>query len=1181
MAVSSWVESVQFVEYTLGATSLSGSVTLSGTPDLSNCIPFMTAHGGSDYQDSHMLDIYFESTANIVFKRIKQRSNALTIRCYIVEFNPEEVRVQQGSFDLNDQITDAITLGTTLSGTDRAAMTHFWWSSSTSQNFRYHCVRGRVVNESTIDFYRNDAGASCQGHWYLFEDLKNNFRVTHHSHSYSGTGETTIVHPDRHCVDPLRTFIIGSCATNYSATRPDAGMARIFLYSDGSIRCDRGYASYTIYWAYQVVEFLDKEKIYTPFIHQLVSVDSTSTSNTLTYGNDSNRVPFAVNTDTSTIVCAMAQGVCRVNTSSTSAIDQMFVSAKLNNDDGIFLERSSSGYTAYPSYLIVVDWAGIQIDIGSNSNPIPEGNGPGKSFVKSVENFRISGERNFACRKLSKGQNWENCAVFASTSSTSGNNLRDQMANVYLVSPGIVCVKRWSTAGQLRVDISVVEFWPNQVKVQHKNTYVSGQTTTTLPIEEVSDVNKCFILSKTFTSGDARPSYSMVRVRFTDTSHVEFYKAGTSYEVDTSIFVVEDLKDNFVTRHANSSSSSTRLSFYNDDYIWSSHNSFSIASYATNYSSTRMDASAWRAGLWLDFRFDCFRGYATYTAYFTVTFVKFLDEKRHTDTFYSVQTDTTNTFTYVSNFLEEDGLTCFNHIQSSTMICSTSSATWSQAIGTIRISDYETKTVEVAKGGSGTSSQGNFGLINWTGYHYQDAHSIRPSVPTKGFIRSLQVFKQYASSSLIEAYLTKGQNIKQCIPFMNYSNQTSNADAIRRSRAIYRFEDPDCFRVRFGTAASRYVTVYIVEFNDNIKIQHGFGYSNGNTITLSIDKVDLDRAFLLFYAFSDSYGDGPAYNAVVGHFNSDEEIAFRRNSSSDNIYISWYVVECINESNYWTVQHLYETTSNSNNTVDMSVEYKPVFSKSMLLASYSHSYTSYRPDAGTYRIYDLYGDRIRFDRSYSSYSLEHRACEIIEMYTDLDFMSRKYFVGLSTTASGVYPLKLKEPIDISRSMIITSDMLGQGRVYTGSSNAWGEGSYYFWFKDNTNLVARKTGGSYTNSAAYVYQWPEYNKYFIEGYVKEKGQPVQREVALYRSSDHSLVDSAVSASGTGYFWLETPYGEHHYVVCLDDESKPDYNHLIYGKIMPTVISGSFAYNEGLTTTSGFDEGIPLLFKNLRE
>jgi hypothetical protein len=71
-----------------------------------------------------------------------------------------------------------------------------------------------------------------------------------------------------------------------------------------------------------------------------------------------------------------------------------------------------------------------------------------------------------------------------------------------------------------------------------------------------------------------------------------------------------------------------------------------------------------------------------------------------------------------------------------------------------------------------------------------------------------------------------------------------------------------------------------------------------------------------------------------------------------------------------------------------------------------------------------------------------------------------------------------------------------------------------------------------------------------------------------------VDTTTSVSGTGYFWVETTHSGSHYVVCLDDDAGVNYNHLIYGKIYPTVISGSFAYNEGLVTASGLDVGVPL-------
>jgi len=1183
MAVSSFVESVEFIEYTLGATSLSGSVTLSGSQDLSNCVPFMTAHGGSNNQDSHMLDIYFESTATVVFKRATQRSNALTIRAYVVEFNPEEVRVQQGEFDVNDQTTDTVTLPTTLSGIDRAAMTHFWWSSSTSTSWQYHNVRGRVVSTSTIDFYRYSTGASSRGHWYLFEDLNDNFRVKHHSHSHSSTGETTIVHADRHCVDPLRMFIIGSYTTNYNSYRPDTGTTRIFLYSDGSVRSDRSSGSYDIYWAYQVFEFLDTEKIYTPFVHHLLSISSSSTSTTQTYGGNPNRVPFVCNPETTTIVCAMPQGVSRLDTSANVA-NQAFISVKLNSNDGVYLQRYSSNYAVYPSYIMAVDWAGIAVDTGSNTALIPEGTGVGHSFVKSVENFRITCDEHFSARVLTKGQDWENCAIFASHSSTSGNNLRDQLANVTIVSPGIVCTKRWSTTGDARVDISVVEFWPNQVKVQHKNTYVSGQTTTNLPIEEVSDINKCFILSKTFTSGNYASVYSLVRVRFTSTNNVEFYKDHTGSEVDTSIFIVEDLKNNFVTRHF-TGSSSRYLSFYNEDYLWGSHNSFLISSYTTNYNSYRPDYTYIYSKLIHDFRAYSYKAAASYTYYVSVTFVKFMDDRRHIQYFELNQTASTKIDTYDNVFEESDGLTCFNNVQSSTMACATSANTLSEAIGTVRITDYDNKTIEMSKAASNYNSQGHFTLIDWVGYHYQDANNIKKATPTKSFVRSLQKTLNYSTSGFIEAYLDKGQNIKQCVPFINKSANFNNADALKFAHAIYRREDPECFNIRlYPGAGNRFTHLYIVEFNDNVKIQYGYGFSNGTNRIFSIDKVDLNRAFLVFYAWSDSWADGPANGMVAGYFNSDEEIEFNRNASNESMYISWYIVECINNSKYWQVDHAHDTTWYSGASADIHLHISPDFGRSLILASYNHNYASYRSDYGSYRIYNLQDNRVRFDRSASSYSIYNLSTEVVEMSTEIankGFSSTFYFVSLNgATTSGVYDIKLKEQVAVDRSMLINANLTGQSRADSSANGYADEGYHYYWFKDDTHFVARKTGNASYNtySVAYLYQWPDYNKYYIEGYTKEKGVPVQRTVALHRSSTNEMVDSTISTSGTGYFLLETPYGEKHYAVCLDDESKPDYNHLIYGKLDPTVISGSFAYMEGLTETEGFDIGVPLCYQD---
>lgn len=1188
MSVSNWVESVQLVEYTLGGTAVSGSATLSGTPDLDNCVPFMTAHGDSDYYDSHMLDIHFESTDTIVFERGNQRNNPLTIRCYVVEFNPDEVRVQQGSFDLNSQTTDTVTLGTTLSGIDRAAMTHFWWDSSGSTGYTDHMVRGRVLNNTSIDFYRYSTGASCQGHWYLFEDLKDNFRTQHHTSSYTSDGDTLAIKTDRSAIDPLRSFIISSYASAQTGAYPSRGTCKTFFYSDGTVRNSKadGYY-YTIYWNCQVVEFLDKTKVYTPFDnHLLNSMGSADVNKTRTIGNDATRSPLVVNPTTSTVVVGMAQGICRCNITSSAAVNQLFVSVKLSGNSGFYFERSGSGYDVYLSTVTAVDWAGIDVDIGSNSNPITEGDGPEESFVKSVETFRLNVEENFCYKVLSKGQDWKNCAVFASHYSTSGDYMKSCMHNVYLLEPGIVCAFRWEQGGQGIVDVNVVEFWPNQVKVQHKNITTWNQITTTTDIEEVSDLNKCFILSKTFTpAAQARQMDSMVRVRFLDETSVEFYRYSSTYEVDVAVFVVEDLKDNFTTKHFLGNGSSDWNETHDDEHISSRYNTFLICSYASNQAGAYPSRGAIRAFLkyedWMRVnKLDT----SYYELYWFLTLVKFKSDKIRTyQAFASLTSVSSVTGTYLEDFTgHEHALTCVNNVQSSTIRCDTSSSTGvSESFASIRITDYENRIIEMAKGGNNYSSYGAFVVIDWIGGHYQDKNSIRKSVPTRSVVQSIERVDFYSDAANFVVHPTKGQNIDQCVPFLI---QSGNYDsyASRFYKRVYRYKDPDYFTIGYGSDSigDRYVSCYIVEFASDVIVQHGSCTTDGTTATATINEVDLDRAFLITYGHSDHWGTYPSPHKICGHFKSATELEFIRTNNSDYMFVSWYVVECTKESDYWNVLHEYKTGLGGAGSVNVSFDWSPDHKKTMFLGSWNTDSPSNYPSRAMYRMYHDSIRTVTFNKNDTSYyNMDNANVEAIEFS---NIKAYNEFVTLNgATTSGDISFHPKKPLDLSRSMVISGNIDGEGRVDTNNSSAWDEGFHYYEFKDGSAVTARKTGGASfsTYSAFYAYQFPEYNKYFIEGYVKEKGQPVQREVALYRAETNELVDSTISASGTGYFLLETPYGEKHYAVCLDDMSKPDYNHLIYGKLLPTVTSGSFAYNEGLTETNGFDIGVPLCYQDI--
>ena len=106
MPVSSWVDSVEFIDATIQGSNNSSSYALSKGQNYEHCIPFFTVCGDSTYWDNRLTDVYFSGTTQsgiINFARSNNRATSNYIKCYVVEFNPDQVRVQQGSFSLTGQ----------------------------------------------------------------------------------------------------------------------------------------------------------------------------------------------------------------------------------------------------------------------------------------------------------------------------------------------------------------------------------------------------------------------------------------------------------------------------------------------------------------------------------------------------------------------------------------------------------------------------------------------------------------------------------------------------------------------------------------------------------------------------------------------------------------------------------------------------------------------------------------------------------------------------------------------------------------------------------------------------------------------------------------------------------------------------------------------------------------------
>lgn len=1192
MPVSSWVNSVEFINATISGANNSASYNLSKGQNYTNCIPFFTVCGDSNYWDNRLTDVYFSGTTQsgiINFARSNTRSTVNYIKCYVVEFNPEQVRVQQGTFSLNGITTHTVTLPTTVSGIDRTAMTFGWATNDTQQYVANSAVRGRVLNSTTIDFYRYSATNASIGHWFLFEDLGDNFRVNH-LYGTQSSGQTIDINGTE-VVDPLRTFVLGSYANDATNALPYYFTTRIFLYSIGTVRSDKATGNSSSYWATQVVKILDQTKIYVPMDHALIGWTTPSTY-VRNVAGVSGRVPFVCNPATSTVVSAGTQGFSRVETSDVTALASAMVASEITASGTITHTKFGTVYATNPSYTVAVDWAGISVNTGSNSSPIPEGNGPNESFVKSVENFRFTLQGNLGAYVLTKGQIVSNCAAFSSYRSSNSDTLAAILVNVYITEPGIVYMQHWNDTEQVVVDISVVEFYPSQVKVQQKIVNITtSATTVNVPINTISSVNKAFILSSVFSpysGSSAGFRFSLYRIQFTSTTNVELYKNAAGWETICTLFVVEDLGNNFVTKHITSSFASSD-NFFDDTHHWGIHNSFPIISF-TGDSANDQPYFTNICGTYVSEYRPIYtaKGTGSYSIYWTGTIVKFIDNKRHTLPLYASMSNSPAAITgyYHSELRGTENITAYNVVQYSTVYCSTSDvAGTSDAFATITIKNYNTGEYEISKGGTNYGIIYGMHIINWPGYHYQTYNNIT-GTRTKSFINSIQKDLFVSNGGLLQVWLKHNQDITKCVPFISNSIGASDAYGFRINKAVFRYDDPDCFRIRSGNqTTTRRVMSYIVEFNQDIKVQYNCGYSSGTSKTFNIETVNLNRAFLQFYVYiEDNWERAFRGSAVCGYFSSSSQLTFVRNYAAGRMYISWYVIECPDwgKDSYWNV---YRSTTGtlSGGTVYSWLPVQPAIERTLFLVSYASDDANGQPYFGTYRIFNRQDHGIQLDKGSGSYSITASNVEAVEFSSSLmakGFKAYSNFYTFSNTVNSMdIDLKLNsyDTFHIQRSMLLNAHNQNISRSDTSDYVGFQDCYHCLEFKDtvgsgySNTIVASKTANNYTTyDYYYAIQFPQYNKYYFSGYVKEQGDSVSRKVSVYRSSSGEIVDTTMSISGTGYFYLESPYDDAHHIVASDNDEGTSYNDLIYSKIYPTVISGAFAWEANYSTISGAGE-----------
>ena len=1046
-------------------------------------------------------------------------------------------------------------------------MVHYWSSTSASQLWGVHAVRGRVLSNGTqVDMYRNISGGTVSGHYFLFEDISagnDHFVVDHQTKSFSsGTANDALVPEGRR--DTTRTFVIGSYASaNSSVGYADRQTIRIFPYFKSFFRVDRANGTSYIWCQMQIITFTDQTNVYVPF-QDYTGFGTTATNLVNTWSRP-------CNTNLSTIIATVPMGMSRSASTSVVHIDSVWTSMKINSSTECEFNRNSTGgdLNTYFGYA-VVDWGGLIVNTGVNPDPLD----PDITFVKSVENFRLTIDPHQAQQDLSKGQDVSNCAVFASQRNSGGSAyIRQSLHDVWLREPGIVVAHRTDGTGIGVVDVSVVEFYPDQVKVQTGDwvnwSPVGTENYAYVTISGVSDTEKAFVLAKWEINEGTYWSRSAIRARFTANDTVEFYRNDTGNSVCGTFFVVEDLADNFRVTHYVTSGDT--VSLYTQEYHGYKE-CLSLASYATTGGNYYVDRNCYRAyQTGNGGRFVAQKYNATYTGYVSFQWVRFLDKRVHTNPMAPSMNTSTSVLTQAVPAIHsgnENAFSLYNSMQICTGMGNTTGSDDMRGIFTTCrfINNYADVEMSRETPAGVTLSPSYSGLIDWIGYTHplaDEKHQMTYAVPTKSLVRSVEKFTYTGAGRIPLYYLTKGQRPENCVPFASkrIGLDANELDRMMRFQHIDKNSKLTSYGEGAGVGGDLDEIIYVAEFDPGqVRVQQLYAAMTGTSFNVPIpQEVDLDKTFMIFGYSTDNWGNRWYYAAVTGSFISSTQLNFARYASSDGIYISIYLVECLQDQ--WHVAHYDGGSDTDTTSYDYPVS-KYNTSGRLIQGSYSMSNANFYADRNAYRLYGHLDGILVWNKTDATGTQTDRHTETVDFNPCLGVRVGGAFIDMATgVSSETKPTLIVGGLDLDRSItfptIVNSINRGEG---TGANDV-GEICVKLELTDGDTLTwTRYDKGDDTYGFGQWVEWPPYKTHYFEGIVTERDFPVVRDVACFRTDTNELMDSTTSTSGTGYYRLETTYSGTHYIVCQDDDLPIDYNHLVLGKMDPYPITSGTIWGD---------------------
>jgi len=184
---------------------------------MNNSVPFatvatnITGNITEDFFRTYLVDVYFNSTGVIV-NRTWPYYTSMNVSVYVVQFNSNSVRVQNGTFSMDSAATakNVYTVMGTAVDISKTALVFYYASNDTTDDYTDNSIMGKIVNSTYINFSTNTSATTGikVGRWYVFESLDGGFSVQNVTLTFAAT--TTTAAEVINSVDTAKTFLIAS-----------------------------------------------------------------------------------------------------------------------------------------------------------------------------------------------------------------------------------------------------------------------------------------------------------------------------------------------------------------------------------------------------------------------------------------------------------------------------------------------------------------------------------------------------------------------------------------------------------------------------------------------------------------------------------------------------------------------------------------------------------------------------------------------------------------------------------------------------------------------------------------------------------------------------------------------------------------------------------------------------------